>query len=187
MDSLAVKYTDPFRVFLESSIFSVISLHFVRQALEAELLTLKGRAEEMEQQLADAQQDRSGTRARVFLIVSLCLRLRSVYICATCICMHFFPLLTYSICGKGGTIGKDTEKQSKPWRFLNHTLNMMVLIVHLSAWAWDHWEQGWAGKPHAFRLANSWLGFDQICELCTACSRGSRGCPDSLSESLCHT
>ena len=94
----------------------MISLHFVRQALEAELLTLKGRTEEMEQQLADAQQDRSGTRARVFLIVSLCLRclrLRSVYICATCICMHFFPLLTYSICGKGGTIGKDTEKQSK--------------------------------------------------------------------------
>ncbi|CAL1133342.1 unnamed protein product [Cladocopium goreaui] len=64
-----------------------------RQALEAELLTLKGRAEEMEQQLADAQQDRSGTRARVFLIVSLCLRLRSVYICATCICMHFFSLV----------------------------------------------------------------------------------------------
>lgn len=47
---------------------SVISLHFVRQALEAELLTLKGRAEEMEQQLADAQEDRRGTRARIFLL-----------------------------------------------------------------------------------------------------------------------
>ena len=61
---------------------SVISLHFVRQALEAELLTLKGRAEEMEQQLADAQEDRRGTRARIFFF--------SVY-------TDFFPLLKYSM------------------------------------------------------------------------------------------